>query len=179
MNKIILSILIAFISCNNLRKAAEWNFETFHNELVARHNELRKKHAASSLTVLKELTTLCQKAVDNCKKIGGLQHGYLAMDDGTWVGQNLFLSSWAPSGTEVTDNWYSEIEYYDFDNVDKGTIMAGHFTQVVWKSSKQIGCAVAVGPWKTYSDSYYVGCNYLPEGNVLGQYSKNVSPPTS
>ena len=71
------------------------------------------------------------------------------------------------------------LKYYDFNNVDNGTITAGHFTQVVWKSSKQIGCAVAVGPWKTFTNSYYVGCNYLPVGNVLGQYSKNVSPPTS
>ena len=46
-----------------MRKTAEWNFETFHSELVARHNELRKKHATSSLTVLKNLSTLCQKTV--------------------------------------------------------------------------------------------------------------------
>ena len=180
MNKIILSLLIAFISCRNLRKAAEWNFETFQKELVARHNELRRKHAASSLTVLKDLSTLCQKTVDNCKKIGGLQHGDLRFDDGTWVGQNLFLSSWAPTGTYVADDWYSEIENYDYTAADeKGIISSGHFTQMVWKSSKQIGCAVTVGPWKTYSDAYYVGCNYLPVGNILGHFSENVSPPTS
>ena len=179
MNKIILLILIAFISCSNLRKTEEWNFEKFHSEIVARHNELRKKHAASSLTVLKDLSTLCQITVDNCKKIGGLQHGGLTMDDGTIVGQNLYLTSGRTTGSTVVDNWYSEIKYYDYDNVDKCTVMAGHFTQVVWKSTKQIGCAVAFGPWKDFAESSYIGCNYLPAGNVLGQYSKNVSPPIS
>ena len=98
MSKIILSLLIVFISCRNLRKAEnEWNFEAFHKELVAKHNEYRKKHAASALTVLKDLTTLCQKTVDNCKKLGRLEHGDLRMDNGSFVGQNLFLSSWAPN----------------------------------------------------------------------------------
>ena len=180
MNKIILFILIAFISCRNLRSAEDdFNFEQFQKEIVDRHNEYRKKHAASSLTVLKDLSTLCQHTVYNCKKIGGLQHGGLTMDDGTIVGQNLYLTSGMTDGGSVVDNWYSEIRYYDYDNVDKGTIMAGHFTQVVWKSTKQIGCAIAFGPWKDFSLSSYIGCNYLPAGNVLGQYAKNVSPPTS
>ena len=70
MNKILISLLIAFISFLNLRKTDEWNFETFQNELVAKHNEYSKKHSASSLTILKDLSTLCQKVVDNCRKKG-------------------------------------------------------------------------------------------------------------
>ena len=50
---------------------------------------------------------------------------------------------------------------------------------MVWKSTKQIGCAFAVGPWKDYTNAYYIGCDYLPAGNALGQYSVNVVPPTS
>ena len=180
MSKIILSILIVFISCSNLRKTAEFNFEAFQSELVARHNELRKKHAASSLTVSKDLMTLCQKTVDNCKKLGYLEHGFFYMDDGTRVGQNLFVDYITPTGKNVADAWYSENVDYDYGN---GTKKAGavttHFTQLVWKSTKQIGCAVAIGPWGDFKTSYFVGCDYLPAGNYAGQYDKNVSPPTS
>ena len=96
------------------------------------------------------------------------------------LGRIYFFQVGPPTGTEVADNWYSEIKNYDYTAADeKGIISAGHFTQMVWKSSKQIGCAVAVGPWKGYSDSYYVGCDYLPEGNVFRHYSVNVVPPTS
>ena len=35
------------------------------------------------------------------------------MDDGGIVGQNLFLSSDAPSGTYVSNCWYSEVQNYD------------------------------------------------------------------
>ena len=30
-----------------------------------------------------------------------------------------------------------------------------------------------------YQNSYYVGCDYLPAGNYIGQEVNNVSPPTS
>ena len=94
MNKILLFILLVFISFKNLiRRVEDWNFEAFHSEIVARHNELRKKHAASSLTILKDLSTLCQKAVDHCKQIGDLEHVFVQLDNGTYVGQNLYLSS--------------------------------------------------------------------------------------
>ena len=43
-------------------------------------------YAESSLTVLKELSTLCQHTVDYCKKIGDLSHVGLTMDDGTAIG---------------------------------------------------------------------------------------------
>ena len=86
----------------------------------------------------------------------------------------------APSGTYVSNRCYSEVQNYDYSPADeKGIISAGHFTQMVWKSTKQIGCAFAVGPWKDYTNVYYIGCDYLPAGNDLGQYSVNVVPPTS
>ena len=180
MNKILLFILLVFISCRNLRKVEDWNFEAFHNEIVARHNELRKKHASSSLTILKDLSTLCQKAVDHCKKIGDLEHVFVQLDNGTYVGQNLYLSSWAPTGTQVANAWYSENEDYDYENgKPKPNKITGHFTQLVWKSSKHIGCAYAVGPWGGYSNGYYIGCDYFPAGNYAGEFLKNVSPPTS
>jgi hypothetical protein len=41
-----------------------------------------------------------------------------------------------------------------------GVWLAGHFTQVVWKGSKQVGCGVAACGDKTY----WV-CRYTPTGN--------------
>ena len=51
----------------------------------------------------------------------------------------------------------------------------GHFSQVVWKGSKEIG----VG--KAHSDDgrVYVVVNYLPAGNYVGQHAGNVLPPNA
>ena len=40
----------------------------------------------------------------------------------------------------------------------------GHFTQIVWRGTTRVGCAIASGP--AYD---YVVCRYDPAGNVMGQ----------
>lgn len=50
----------------------------------------------------------------------------------------------------------------------------GHFTQVVWKGSKSVGCGIAQS-----SKGTYTVCQYKPAGNFQGAFEKNVSPSTS
>ena len=50
--------------------------------------------------------------------------------------------------------------------------MLGHFTQIVWKSSEEIGVAKAKSP----TGKIYVVANYSPAGNIIGQFAENVSP---
>ena len=49
----------------------------------------------------------------------------------------------------------------------------GHFTQVVWKNSKNLGIAKA----RSSSGKIIVVANYEPAGNFIGQYVQNVPPP--
>jgi len=62
--------------------------------------------------------------------------------------------------------WYDEVKDYDFKNqgFKKGT---GHFTQVVWKDTKEVGFG--------YADSY-VCARYAPPGNYAGRFEENVFP---
>lgn len=41
----------------------------------------------------------------------------------------------------ATKEWYSEIKKYDYDD-SKIHLGTGHFTQVVWESSKKLGCGI-------------------------------------
>ena len=51
--------------------------------------------------------------------------------------------------------------------------LIGHFTQVVWKASKEFG----VGKAKTRDGKWFVVANYYPAGNVQGSYAENVFGP--
>lgn len=53
----------------------------------------------------------------------------------------------------------------------------GHFTQLVWKSTTQLGCAMAV----TTTNKVYGVCNYSPQGNIVnaGYFQNNVLPLSS
>lgn len=89
-------------------------------------------------------------------------------------GENIYwISGGSPSGESVTDSWYGEIKDYNFARPGFG-MKTGHFTQVVWKDSKEIGCGVA----KSRRGGTYVVCNYNPPGNYQGRFPTNVTKPT-
>ncbi|KAF9284212.1 CAP domain-containing protein [Linnemannia elongata] len=72
------------------------------------------------------------------------------------------------------DAWYNEVSKYNYGSGGFSSA-TGHFTQVVWKGSKRVGCAKRFCPGSNWT--IYI-CNYDPPGNVQGQYQENVSPPS-
>ncbi|KAG4077472.1 hypothetical protein HA402_002899 [Bradysia odoriphaga] len=96
-------------------------------------------------------------------------------------GENLYkiwggsVDSSAIMATAI-DSFYSEIAHYDFNN-HGFSMQTGHFTQVVWSSSVEIGVGIATYPDPTYQHRTVVCINYKPPGNVEGQFRQNVLPP--
>uniref|UniRef100_A0A8C7ZBJ8 SCP domain-containing protein n=1 Tax=Oryzias sinensis TaxID=183150 RepID=A0A8C7ZBJ8_9TELE len=68
-------------------------------------------------------------------------------------GENLYMSSFKNSWTNVLQ--------YGVGSINGGVV--GHYTQVVWCNSNQIGCAMAYCPNSTYK--YFYVCHYCPPGN--------------
>ena len=58
MNKVLLVFLLALVPCKNIRNLVSFDFNTFYNDLVSRHNVLRKKHSAGALTKLTAIAKL-------------------------------------------------------------------------------------------------------------------------
>ena len=161
MNKILLVVLVAIVSCNNLRNLATFDFDTFYNELIVKHNILRKKHNSGELTKLDDIAALAQVTANGCVDAGGLVHSGNSYNN-QWLGQNLYVcGGMTPTADSVLEGWYTEEEVnYDYNTgTSKNGGVIGHFTQVVWKSSKQIGCALAKGPWLQYN-GFYVNVLY-------------------
>ncbi|KAL6633412.1 hypothetical protein ACP70R_026083 [Stipagrostis hirtigluma subsp. patula] len=83
-------------------------------------------------------------------------------------GINVFLGyaggSWLPS--DAVAAWASEKDYYDFlSNSCAQGKQCGHFTQLVWKDTKEVGCATM----DCASGEKLMTCHYSPRGNVEGQ----------
>lgn len=87
-------------------------------------------------------------------------------------GENIYWSSGQTiNGKTPVDSWYDEIKLYNYKNAlfSAGT---GHFTQVVWKNSSELGVGMAC-----FGNEVYVVASYYPPGNYSGEFSKNVFPP--
>jgi len=74
---------------------------------------------------------------------------------------------------DATGDWAAEASQYNSANP-----VPSHFTQMVWKGTTQVGCAVQTCASGTIFPSggtsqYYV-CEYFPAGNVIGEFAQNV-----
>ncbi|KAF9135351.1 hypothetical protein BGW39_003458 [Mortierella sp. 14UC] len=76
--------------------------------------------------------------------------------------------------TTAIQGWYDEVNKYNFNKPGFGS-GTGHFTQVVWKRTKTIGCVRRTCPkWTMYI------CEYDPPGNIATwdnlYFRDNVTP---
>lgn len=97
---------------------------------------------------------------------------------GSGFGENLYSASGGSTDRNVLvinaiKLFYDEIQFYNWNN-PVFSMNTGHFTQVVWRSSIEIGVGVA-----TLSGRSYVCINYRPPGNWAGQFEQNVLRPSS
>jgi len=68
--------------------------------------------------------------------------------------------------TQVVDDWGSEKNDYNYpSNSCAVGKMCGHYTQIVWKSTTEVGCGKALCP----DNSQVWVCSYEPAGNYVGQ----------
>ncbi|KAM4607585.1 Golgi-associated plant pathogenesis-related protein 1 isoform 2-T2 [Polymixia lowei] len=141
---------------------------SFKKEFLDTHNAYREKHSAPAMTYCSELNTIAQKWADHLLDINSLEHS------STKDGENIYFSSSTekPTGKEAVDSWYSEIKDYSWNSPGFGGD-TGHFTQVVWKESTQLGLGMA-----TDGQRVFVVGQYKPAGNVnvTEYFVKNVLP---
>ena len=146
------------------------------SEWLAAHSKYRDAKGLPALDWSSGLagiaTEWAQKlAAEQC---GSLEHrpsSYRAPRD---IGENLATASASPAPpergpTSAVDDWASEAQFYDHsaNRCQEGEV-CGHFTQVVWRATQEVGCAESTctdGEWQT---KVWV-CNYRPAGNIVGQ----------
>lgn len=141
----------------------------FANDALSSHNAYRQRHGCPGLQLSSTLNNYAQQWANYLAATDTFEHS------GGQYGENLYASRGMDvSGNTPVDSWYAEIVDFDFSNPNGNDYRkTGHFTQVVWKSSKRLGIAKA----KSSSGWTYVCASYDPRGNYQGQYAENVPPP--
>lgn len=134
--------------------------------IVAAHNAKRARHCAPKLVWSSKLAAIAQRWATHLAEAGcAFEH---SRGD---YGENLAAGTDGAFDPEtIVAMWYDEVEQYDF--AQPGFAMTtGHFTQLVWRGSRRLGCGTAVCKGvRTWV------CNYDPPGNYEGQYRENVLP---
>ena len=148
--------------------------DPFRDATLATHNKYRRMHGVEEMVWDQKVAKFSQKWCNYLRDTGSFKHS-----QGSGYGENLYLRTGSNSdkidaGEGAVTGWYNEISEYEF-NSPGFSFATGHFTQVVWKTSTRLGCAVSQKKESSYTKSY-VCCNYSPPGNS-GNYEGNVPRP--
>lgn len=148
---------------------------TFRAAMLNAHNTYRSRHQVGPLQQNTSVGVIAQKYASYLAANKVFEHS-----GSNGLGENLGKggASSAPTAAQCANYaqqfaklWYDEVAMYSFKNPES-TYEAGHFTQVVWKGSNQLGCGIDID-----SDyEVYIVCNYYPQGNYMGSFAKNVFP---
>ncbi|KAJ5761195.1 hypothetical protein N7520_008351 [Penicillium odoratum] len=171
-------------------------------------NEYRGVHEADEIVWNETLVEYARHWAETClwkHSVGfsntGLNIGLMSLQGGPY-GENLaFGYSNASSAVEA---WGDEGRLYDFKKPTGFTEATGHFTQLVWRATEEVGCAAVNCGYtedlpkvrrdgevlvsrdsggSTRAQGWYVVCEYTPAGNVVGDhdsyFKKNVLPSKS
>ena len=156
---------------------------TAHSAYINAHNAKRALHCDTpNVAHSNALAAAAQAYADTCPT------GHSSESDRPNSGENLYWVGSSAAGqfqedtsyTSAADSWYAEIDDYDMatgSSKPDATGAIGHFTQMVWKSSVEVGCGVNLNCNNKFGGGFYnsaVVCRYSPPGNWVGEYTEEV-----
>ena len=141
----------------------------FNQRVLATHNAERAAMGVPPLAWNAELATDARVWADELAKTGRFEHSPDAPDQEP-QGENLWAGTpRAFSPEAMVKLWLTEKKDYRpgvFPNNSRSGDVenVGHYTQMIWRASRQVGCATAVG-----RNEEFLVCRYSEAGNVIGQ----------
>jgi len=157
---------------------------TYSQKVVLSHNVHRANHSASNIAWSDSLAASAQTIAESCV------YAHNTAVDGGGYGQNIAAGVPSDNVTAIiTDLFYNgEVEWFVglYNQAQPSMVNFehwGHFSQIVWKDTTQVGCATvdcsSQGLANVGSDvaPYFTVCNYGPPGNYANEYGANIGEP--
>jgi hypothetical protein len=139
--------------------------------ITAAHNQVRTQVGVGPLTWSPALAATAQAWADQGVDVeapAGLIDNNPDRSTGHpyYVGENIYGSGGSATASAAVAEWAAEAAYYNYEsNTCSG--VCGHYTQLVWAASTELGCGIASHPSLTYGHT--IVCNYGPGGNTGGR----------
>jgi pathogenesis-related protein 1 len=140
--------------------------------MTATHNRIRARLGLPALHWSERLAAIASKRAAYLAEHNNCEMRHTKSE----YGENIFWASpvkWSDGRREVqkinaehvAEAWAAEAADYDYrTNTCRSGAMCGHYTQMVWKDTRELGCGIAV-----CADKAQIWlCVYNPPGNYVG-----------
>lgn len=162
LTSLFLTISLLLIILNQVKPAeAKLNQTQFISEVLEGHNAARKAVGVAPLRWENLLSVYARiyssrKRRFDCELIHST--GYF--------GENLFWGQgrrW--TAKDAVAAWVAEKKWYNYNNNSCNGPECGHYTQIIWKETKLVGCSKIICD----SGDSFITCEYYPTGNYVGE----------
>jgi pathogenesis-related protein 1 len=128
-------------------------------EMLEAHNSVRTDLKLPLLVWSDKIAAVAQEWAETL-----LSRGQFLHRPNSSHGENLFeIDGGRTLPERVVGDWAAEARDYDY-HMNACAGICGHYTQLVWRTTRQIGCGVAHDARR----EIWV-CDYDPPGNVIGK----------
>ncbi len=188
MNRLYLVPLLIFLGCSlspehtstttiNSLNTISPPLSPTQQAVIDLHNEKRHYYFENAdLHYSLELEAAAQAYANRLAKEGSFRHDPDNQKLG--YGENLYAHTQKSPITiqEAMKIWYDqEMPYYNYDDGsckegydNRGRrVHCGHYTQVIWRDTKEVGCANAQYKNGVFKGGYVYVCKYKKAGNVI------------
>jgi hypothetical protein len=137
--------------------------EGFAGRVLAAHNGERERLGVRALVWNERLADDAQAWAQTLARRGRMEHAHdTGQGENLWVGTAGFYSY-----EQMVGGWLAEKADYrhgTFPKVSRNGRAVGHYTQMVWRGTTQVGCGLA-----SAGGQDFLVCRYSPPGNWVGQ----------
>jgi uncharacterized protein YkwD len=161
----LLGLLVPYASGSTATPTTPTGFE---QRILVAHNQARDLLGLEPLSWNRDLARAARKWADHLATTGRFEHAPeipLAPE-----GENLWAGTRGHYGPEaMVAAWVREKRYFRFgvfpNNSVTGSVEdVGHYTQVVWRKTREVGCAEAASKREDI-----LVCRYNDAGNYIGE----------
>ena len=142
------------------------NLEKIYNTILKIHNDIRQKNKHEKIKLSDKLTQIAQKTADNFDileetnfQIENYNNKPLGINYEKFNDDNLKIK-------DICEKWIMEGNKKQIKNFSK----IKHFTQIVWKNTKEIG----IGYSELNNKEKILVILYYPAGNIFEEFNENI-----
>ncbi len=138
---------------------------SFEQRLLGVHNAERARLGIASLTWSPVLAGQAKVWADDLARRGVFEHSKDRQGAGEnlWMGTSGHYQPEAMIGAFIGEKQYFRSGKFPEVSTTGRWQDVGHYTQLIWPTTQELGCAVATGNGRDV-----LVCRYLPAGNMIG-----------
>ena len=156
------------VACVALLVGATSPGPSFQQEVLAVHNHERAAVGVGPLTWNPHLQASAQRWADYLAATGKFQHSPESEADpqgeNLWAGTRNYFSPEDMVGAWAREKRNFRPSTFPANSTTGRVEDVGHYTQLVWRNTEEVGCARAAG-----AEEEVLVCRYANPGNYLGE----------